>query len=52
MVRNAHSSTHLNTAAKEFKNVHVIEADVTDYDTLKVSIYLDLKSLPARSVLI
>lgn len=36
VVRNAAKSNHLQAAIKDLKNVHVLEADVTDYKTLEV----------------
>ncbi|TFK80787.1 NAD-P-binding protein [Polyporus arcularius HHB13444] len=35
VVRNAANSTHLHAVIKDLKNVHVLEADVTDYKTLE-----------------
>ena len=36
VVRNAATSTHLQTAIKGLANVHVLEADVIDYKSLEV----------------
>ncbi|TFK84095.1 NAD-P-binding protein [Polyporus arcularius HHB13444] len=35
IVRNAAKSTHLQAATKGLKNVHILEAEVTDYSTLE-----------------
>ena len=41
IVRSARSSNHLTAAAVGLKNVHVLEADVTDYGSLEVGTILD-----------
>ncbi len=41
VVRNAAKSTHLQAVIKDLKNVHVLEADVTDYKTLEVTLTPD-----------
>ncbi len=38
IVRNAAKATHLQAATKGLKNVHILEAEVTDYSSLEVRI--------------
>ena len=42
IVRNASTSTHLASAIADMKNIHVLEADVTDYPALKVRSHMFL----------
>ena len=38
-MRNARTSTHLASALEKLQNVHVLEADVTDYRSLEVCVF-------------